>query len=136
MWSIDRRVGKLVEIRIWSPVTLEETVPWGVAHDSLVSKIEGPYVCLVDLTDATVFPQDVVEGYVKTMKNETDLVRTGTILNKSPTFGMQIQRMIREANNPNRRAFRDPKELFDWLSEVLDEKERARLRELLRGHHA
>ena len=123
MWSIDRRVGKLVEIRIWSPVTLEETVPWGEAHDSLVSKIDGPYVCLVDLVDATVFPQDVVEGYVKTMKNEKNLVRTGTILNKSPT--------IREADNPNRRAFRDPDELFEWLSEVLDAKERARLREIL-----
>ena len=81
--------------------------------------------------DATVFPQEVVLGYVQTMKNETNLVRTGTILNKSPTFGMQIQRMIREADNPNRRAFRDPKELFDWLSEVLDPKERGRLRELL-----
>ena len=129
MWSIDRRVGKLVEIRIWSPVTLGETVPWGEAHDALVSKIRGPYVCLVDLTGATVFPQDVVLGYVKTMKNETNLVRTGTLLNASPTFGMQIQRMIREANNPHRRAFRDPKELIAWLSEVLDEKERARLRE-------
>jgi len=133
VWSIDRRVGKLVEIRIWSPVTLEETVPWGEAHDSLVSKIDGPYVCLVDLRDATVFPQDVALGYVKTMKNETNLVRTGTILNKSPTFGMQIQRMIREADNPNRRAFRDPDELFNWLSEVLDAKERVRLREIL-GH--
>jgi hypothetical protein len=39
--------------------------------------------------------------------------------------------MIREADNPNRRAFRDPNELFAWLSEVLDEKERARLRELV-----
>ena len=134
MWSIDRRVGKLVEIRIWSPVTLEETVPWGEAHDALVSKIDGPYVCLVDLVDATVFPQDVVEGYVTTMKNEQRLVRTGTILNKSPTFGMQIQRMIREADNPNRRAFRDPNELFAWLSEVLDDRERARLRVLLSPH--
>jgi hypothetical protein len=131
VWSIERRVGKLVEIRIWSPVTLEETAPWGEAHDALVSKIDGPYVCLVDLIDATVFPQDVVEGYVKTMKNEPNLVRTGTILNKSPTFGMQIQRMIREADNPNRRAFRDPSELYEWLAEVLDAKERVRLREIL-----
>jgi hypothetical protein len=131
VWSIDRRVGKLVEIRIWSPVTLEETLPWAEAHDALVSKIHGPYVCLVDLTEAKVFPQDVVHGYVSTMKNEQNLVRTGTLLSESPTFGMQIQRMIREADNPNRRAFRDPSELFVWLSEVLDEKERERLRDVL-----
>ena len=58
VWSIDRRVGRLVEIRIWSPVTLEETVPWSAAHDALVSSIQGPYACFVDLADATVFPPD------------------------------------------------------------------------------
>jgi hypothetical protein len=133
VWSIDRHTGKLVEIRIWSPVTLEETTPWGVAHDTLIASIEGPYVCLVDLVDATVFPSDVVDGFVKTMKNEQRLLRTGTLLNQSPTLGMQIHRMIREANNPNRRAFREPRELFEWLGEVLDGEERGRLRELLRA---
>ena len=133
MWSIDRRVGKLVEIRIASPVSLAETQPWAVAHDALISAIAGDYVCFVDLVDATVFPQEVVEGYVRTMRNESRLLRTGTLLNASHTFGMQIQRMIREANNPARRAFRDPRELFEWLGEVLDVSERVRLRELLRG---
>ncbi len=133
MWSIDRTVGKLVEIRIASPVSLEETVPWSEAHDALIASVDGPYVCLVDLVDATVFPPDVVEGYVKTMKNEARLLRTGTLLNASPTFGLQIQRMIREANNPERRAFRDPRELYDWLKEVLERDERDRLRELLRA---
>ena len=133
MWTIERRVGRLVEIRIASPVSLEETAPWGRAHDDLVGAIEGPYVCFVDLVDATVFPPDVVEGYVRTMRNEPRLLRTGTLLNASPTFSMQIQRMIREANNPARRAFRDPSELAEWLGEVLDAPERVRLRELLRA---
>ena len=132
MWSIDRRVGRLVEIRIWSPVSLAEAEPWRVAHDALISRIEGPYVCFVDLVDATVFPQDVVDAYVKTMRNEPRLLRTATLLNASPTLGMQIQRMIREANNPNRRAFRDAGELAVWLGEVLDVGERVRLREVLR----
>ncbi len=133
MWSVDCKVGRLVEIRIWSPVTLAETDPWGAAHDAVIAAVDGPYVCFVDLVDATVFPPDVVAGYVKTMKNEERLVRTGTLLSESPTFGMQIQRMIREANNPERRAFREPRELFDWLGEKLDRAERDRLRELLRA---
>lgn len=130
MWDIQRSVGRLVEIRIWSPVSLEETVPWAKAHDHLIDSIRGPYICFVDLRDATVFPQPVVEGYVKTMKNEPRLLRTGTLLNQSPTLGMQIQRMIKEANNPNRRSFRDPEELCVWMAEVLDEAELARLRTL------
>ena len=132
MWSVERRIGSLVEIRIWSPVSLAETASWGETHDSVIARTPGPYVCLVDLVDAKVFPQDVVEAYVKTMRNEPRLVRTATLLNESPTFGMQIQRMIREANNPNRRVFREPSALFDWLAEVLDAPERARLTELLR----
>jgi hypothetical protein len=133
VWSVERRVGKLVEIRIWSPVSVEETVPWAARHDSVIASALGPYVCLVDLVDATVFPPEIVEAYVKTMRNEPQLLRTATLLNTSPTFGMQIQRMIREANNPNRRAFRDPAALFPWLAEVLDGGERVRLRELLRA---
>jgi hypothetical protein len=131
VWSIQRRVGKLVEIKISSPVSLEETVPWSVAHDELIASINGPYVCFVDLVDAKVFPQEVAEGYVRTMKNEARLRRTGTLLNTSPTFGMQIQRMIREAQNPERRAFRDPRELAAWLGEALNEKEAQRLHEIL-----
>lgn len=132
MWSVERRVGKLVEIRIWSPVSLAETAAWGETHDGVIAATPGPYVCFVDLTGAQVFPQDVVEAYVKTMRNESRLMRTATLLNASPTFGMQIQRMIREANNPNRRVFREPEALCEWLAEVLDGPEQARLRALVR----
>ena len=131
MWSIERRVGRLVEIRIWSPVSVEETVPWQRAHDGVIGTLEGPYVCLVDLVEATVFPQNVVDAYVATMKDEPRLVRTATLLNQSPTFGMQIVRMIKEANHPGRRAFRDPEELAAWLGEVLDAAERSRLDDYL-----
>jgi hypothetical protein len=131
VWAIERTIGRLVEIRIWSPVSLEETYPWSKAHDHLIDAIRGPYICFVDLRDATVFPQPVVEGYVRTMKNEQRLLRTGTLLNESPTLGMQIQRMIKEANNPARRSFRDPDELHAWMAELLDPEELARLRMLL-----
>ncbi len=135
VWSIERRVGRLVEIRIWSPVSIEETGPWQVAHDDVIRAVGGPYVCFVDLADATVFPQDVVDAYVATMRNEPHLLRTATLLNASPTFGMQIQRMIREANNPDRRVFREAAELSAWLGAILDDAERRRLEELLFERH-
>src|SRR5689334_19833485 len=125
MYSIRNHTGRLVEIRIWSPVSLEEAVRWSTDHEDMVSSIDGPYICFVDLIDANVFPRDVVDAYVATMKNEPRL------LNQSPTFGMQIHRMIREANHPDRKVFRDPDELFPFLAEVLDDAEQARLRDLL-----
>jgi hypothetical protein len=134
MYSLDHRVGRLVEIRIWSPVSLEEAARWGNDHNALIDSITGPYICVVDLVDATVFPQDVVDAYVSTMRNEPRLLRTGTLLNQSPTLGIQIARMIREANHPDRRAFRDPYSLSAWLGEVLTPPEHERLERVLARH--
>lgn len=127
MYAIERKVGGLVEIRIWSPVSLDEVGTWAKDHDAVIDAIPGRYVCLVDLVDATVFPQEVVDGYVATMRNEPRLRRTATLLAESPTLGLQIQRMLREANNPERRSFRDIAALEAWLGEVLTPAERARL---------
>ena len=102
MWSIERRVGRLVEIRIGSPVSIEETRPWQLAHDEVIGAVAGPYACFVDLADATV-----------------------------STLRMQIQRIIREADHPDRRAFRDATELAGWLGAILDDAARRRLDELL-----
>jgi hypothetical protein len=131
MYSIEHRVGRLVEIRIWSPVSLEEAERWGRDHEAVVQRIAGPYVCFVDLVDATVFPPDVVNAYVKTMKSEPRLLRTGTLLSENPILGLQIQRMIREANHPQRKAFRSRVELEAWVGEILTRDERGRLREIL-----
>ena len=131
MYSVERHAGRLVEIRIASPVSKGDAEAFGREHDAVIGRIVGPYVCLVDLVDATVFPPDVVAAFVATMRNEERLVRTGTLLNPSPTFGMQIQRMIKEASHPARRAFREPQAVYDWLAEVLDAPERARLLEAL-----
>ena len=49
-------------------------------------------------------------------------------------FGLQVERMIRDANNPARRAFRDVGVLQTWLGEVLAAAEKTRLQEFLGGH--
>lgn len=130
MYRVQNVVGKLVEIWIASPVSLAETAPWARDHDRVIDGVTGPYVCFVDLRRATVFPPDVVDAYVKTMRNEPRLRRTGTLLPASPTFGMQIERMIRDAASPERRAFRHRTPLERWLGEVLTAPERERLRSL------
>jgi hypothetical protein len=131
MYSIENHVGRLIEIRIWSPVSVGEAGRWGREHESVVGSMTGSYACFVDVVDATVFPQDVVDALLESMKHEPRLLRTATLLSPSPTLGLQIQRMLREANHPERRAFRDPRDLEAWLGSVLTQPERARLRELL-----
>jgi hypothetical protein len=52
-------------------------------------------------------------------------------LPEQPTTNLQVVRLIREAENPDRRLFSSPFELRDWLSEVLTPAETARLRVFL-----
>ncbi|MDC3960656.1 hypothetical protein [Polyangium jinanense] len=131
VYEVKNQVGKLVEIRLWSPVSAAEAVAWARDHDSVVAAVGGPYVCLVDLFDAKVFPQDAVDAYTAVMQAEPHLKRTGTLLSPSPTSALQVRRMLRETDNPVRRAFTEVQPLLDWLDPVLTPLERARLREAL-----
>ena len=51
----------------------------------------------------------------------------------SPTnaiFSLQLERLLREAQNPARRAFRDAQPLLKWLSEILTPEELARAKQM------
>jgi hypothetical protein len=124
----------LVEIAIWSPVSVDEAVRWGRDHDAVIDAVSGPYVCFVDLRGAKVFPPDVVDAYVSTMREEARLERTATLLPRSATVALQIGRMIREAGYADRRPFSDPAQLEEWLAPSLDASEIDRLRALLSKH--
>jgi hypothetical protein len=131
MYTIVHQVGRLIEITIRAPVSLAEARRWQRDHDAAVARIMGRYVCYVDVVDATVFPPDVADAYVATMRKEPKLLRTGILLNEDPVLSLQVQRMVREVNVPTRRTFRVPHELEAWLSEVLTPSERVRLGEKL-----
>jgi len=48
-----------------------------------------------------------------------------------PTTNLQVVRLIREAQNADRKHFTDPKQLESWLSPVLSVPETVRLRAFL-----
>ena len=52
---------------------------------------------------------------------------------QAPTGTLQLFRVMQEAYNPQRRMFTDPGDLTSWLDEVLDSRERDRLRAFLRA---
>ena len=112
MYRVKHRVGRLVEIAIWSPVSLEEVGRWGSDHNEVVASVQGEYLCFVDLREASVFPPAVVDAYVCIMKEEPGLLRTAALLPKSPMVAMQIRRMIREAGHPGRQPFEEEARLM------------------------
>jgi hypothetical protein len=53
------------------------------------------------------------------------------LIGENATFALQVERIIRNAASPQRRAFRTHDELRGWLREVLGAEERVRLARFL-----
>ena len=133
MYTIENRVGRLIELRVESPVTYEELLQF---HDTLAKvckPIRGQLSVCTDLAGATVFTQPVTKLWTSIIKQESPLVdRNAVLVGEGAVFSMQVERIIREAGHQNRKAFLSPTELTAWLGEILTVRERTRLEAYLR----
>jgi len=134
MFEANHRVGRLVELRVESPLKPEEVVALREKHMKNVLAIPGPFVAVTDLRKAYVFPQAIVEGFMQMLQRANPkLERSAILISDSATFSLQVGRILEEVGNPDRRTFHSPFELQAWLGEVLDRDERRRLRDFLEG---
>ena len=128
MYRVEHHVGRLIEVKLASPLTLEEVQHFVQEHLALMKKIPGKYVGVVDLLEAYVFPPAVAEALIQLLSGAASHVeRTAILIGESATFAMQVERAIRSSNSEHRRAFRRESDLVPWLREILTPHERARL---------
>lgn len=121
-------VGRLVEVRIASPLTLDEVKQFTSEHHAIIKKLARKYVGVVDLLQADVFPVPVAETLIQLLSMLAPQVeRTAFLIRESALFALQVERVIRNSSNPNRRVFREPEALKEWLGEILDPLEQGRL---------
>ena len=134
MYHVENHAGRLIEVKLASPLTLEEVHQFVQKHLETMHKIPGKYIGVVNLLEAYVFPPAVAEGLAKLLSGAASHVeRTALLIGESAIFGLQVERVIRDANNPNRRAFRDAHELVAWLSEVMTPAEARQLHHFVHG---
>jgi hypothetical protein len=132
MHTVENVTGRLVEVRVAAPLSLDEVKQFVREHQAAIARIPERYIGVVDLFHADVFPVDVAQSLIELMSGMASRVeRTAFLVGESAVFAMQIERLIRNAANPNRRAFRDPGDLRNWLTEILTPTEAARLGEFL-----
>lgn len=92
---------------------------------------EAPVLC-TDLRDISVSTPQGADRIRSLMFQTNELFsRSALLLPSSATLFLQFERVIREASNPTRKAFRDVLSLRGYLGEVLNEAERKRLGEFL-----
>jgi hypothetical protein len=82
-------------------------------------------VICADWREIDVFAPAVAERVVAMLSTtNAKLLRSAILLEaENATFNLQVERVIRDANNPARRSFRDRDKLFSWLGDFLDPEE-------------
>jgi hypothetical protein len=135
MHKVEHKTGRLVEVKLASPLTPEEVQKFVSELTAVIGKIPGgKYIGVVDLLDAHVFPVAVADALIQLLSTASPRVeRTAMLIGESATFALQVERVIRSANSDNRRAFRRGEELETWLGEVMTAEERVRLRQFMMG---
>jgi hypothetical protein len=125
--------GRLVTFRVISPVDDSNAAHAAAELRRVVQSVEGRVVICTDLTDARVFAPGTTDAFVKAMKAGNPKIERSAILlgAQSPTFLLQLERMVREAANSDRRTFRDQRELAQWLEPILSANEQMALRSFL-----
>lgn len=135
MHRVEHHTGRLIEVKLASPLTLEEVQQFVQEHIAMMKKIPGKYIGVVDLLEAYVFPPAVADALIQLLSGAASHVeRTALLIGESATFALQVERAIRSSNNENRRVFRRADELAAWLREILTLSERARLDLFLHEH--
>ncbi len=133
MFSSENREGKLVELRVVTPMTVEEMADLQKTHLEVTGAVVGDYAVVVDLRRAQVFPPQITERFIGLMGQlNPRLLRSAILISASAVLGLQAERAIETAGHADRKAFRDEVALELWLGEVLSERERSRLRSFLR----
>ncbi len=135
MHKVEHKAGRLVEVKLASPLTPAEVQQFVGELTAIITKIPGgKYIGVVDLLDAHVFPVAVADGLIQLLSTASPRVeRTAMLIGESATFALQVERVIRSANSDHRRAFRRAEELETWLGEIMTAEERVRLRQFVNG---
>lgn len=133
MYSVECHAGRLIEVKLASPLSLEEVHEFTKKHFAVMEKIPGKYIGVVNLLDAHVFLPAVAEGLVKLLAAAASHVeRSGFLIGESAIFSLQVERVIRESDSPHRRAFRNGSELVTWMNEILSPSEQKELERFVR----
>ncbi|MEP7051346.1 MAG: hypothetical protein ABJB12_13385 [Pseudomonadota bacterium] len=126
-FSAECTVGRLVEARLtW--VNDAADVQRFLEQMRLAFKVAGPSVICADWRRALVLPPSAGEALLDLLRQgNRHFVRSAVLLApENAIFGLQVERLCREAGNPARRTFRNVEPLLVWLAEVLTPLESAR----------
>jgi hypothetical protein len=128
-WTAERVVGRVVEGRVRDLSKQDDARAYCDAFRRLVTSTTGQAVICADYRAIDVFPPTAADQLRQLMVDMKPLIlRSAVLAAKDHAVNtLQVDRVLREAQHPNRRRFHEIGELVQWLSEVLTDAERARI---------
>jgi len=129
MLEVTRLEGHLVLVKVISPVTLEEIAQADVAMRDAEAAVGAKVVICADYRTTKMLNTTESDALLAMFRSHNDHIERSAILvsEESAMAVLQMSRVIKQANLPTRRSFKDSAELLAWLGEVLTAEERARL---------
>jgi hypothetical protein len=119
-------------MRITSPFPIGELTEFVSQVTAKLRHSNDRLICCTDLRATRILSPDVSDRLTDMMRSDNPKVeRNAIIVGEGAVFGMQIERMLREAGSPVRRSFREVEHAQSWLAELLLPQERQRLRSFL-----
>ncbi|MEZ4295336.1 MAG: hypothetical protein R3B70_10205 [Polyangiaceae bacterium] len=98
MISVLQKVGRLTEIRMRTPVVLDEVTVMQRDVASLGAKTATKLVVCADLSRASVFPEPLADRLGRFFRSEHQrLDRVAFVVGEGATFFMQIERLLRDS---------------------------------------
>lgn len=137
---VERRVGRVVEARVWSLDSVDATDRYSAALADVVAALpEGTTGVLVaDHRFAAIYSQPVTDRLLYLFRQmNTRLERVAILAHpRQATFYMQLSRIVREAGKEERKVFRETPDALEHLAPALTADELARAGRFLDTGHS
>jgi hypothetical protein len=135
MYTVENRVGRLVEARIASPLTHAEMEQALRRAQALVFASPGRIVSCTDITALEMIPPTAVDLLIGLFTRDAPKVERAALLlpRSKSTVAIQMEHTIRQVGVPNRMTFQDEGALQRWLGEVLTPPEQVRLTQFVKA---
>jgi hypothetical protein len=130
MIQVENREGRLVEIRLRPPILTAELDPARTKLMQTIMAIGRRVVIAVDFSKAKIWQKEHAEQLLDTMRKDNPMLeRSGYFIPAdSASVLLQFHRLIKDAQNPVRKAFPTIPEVYAYLDETLEDAEQKRLR--------
>ena len=129
MITIENCVGRLIETRFAPPILDSELADFVLERERIMRAVGQDRLVCIDLSRMQLMPPSQADAFLNFLRSSRPgLTRNAFLLPPGQALlTLQFSRIIRQANNPARRAFQSRPELIAWLGELMRPLEQARL---------